>query len=95
MQLLGWPPCTETIEDAMPTIFVIFGFRFMFYSNDHTPIHVHVVKGGAHAKFTLFPVEPVSNEGLKPSELRMVRAIIEENRDRIAEHWNMFFNTIR
>ncbi|WP_317576164.1 DUF4160 domain-containing protein [Segatella copri] len=26
----------------MPTIFIFFGFRFMFYSNDHEPIHVHV-----------------------------------------------------
>ena len=24
----------------MPTIFILFGFRFMFYANDHDPIHV-------------------------------------------------------
>ncbi|WOZ80982.1 DUF4160 domain-containing protein [Segatella hominis] len=30
----------------MPTIFIFFGFRFMFYSNDHEPIHVHVIKDG-------------------------------------------------
>lgn len=29
----------------MHTIFILFGFRFMFYANDHEPIHVHVVKG--------------------------------------------------
>ena len=28
----------------MPTIFILFGFRFMFYANDHEPIHVHVIK---------------------------------------------------
>ena len=37
----------------MPTIFIIFGFRFMFYANDHEPIHVHVIKGGAKAKFLI------------------------------------------
>jgi len=37
----------------MPTIFFI---RFMFYANDHEPIHVHVVKGNISAKFSLFPV---------------------------------------
>ena len=21
----------------MPTLFILFGFKFMFYSNDHTP----------------------------------------------------------
>lgn len=30
----------------MPTIFIFFGFRFMFYSNDHTPVHVHIIKDG-------------------------------------------------
>ena len=32
----------------MPTLFTVFGFRFMFYSNDHEPIHIHVLKGGAN-----------------------------------------------
>lgn len=30
----------------MPTIFKLFGFAFLFYANDHEPIHAHVVKGG-------------------------------------------------
>ena len=40
----------------MPTIFIVLGFRFMFYSNDHEPIHVHVTKGGANEKFSISPV---------------------------------------
>lgn len=54
----------------MPTIFILFGFRFLFYANDHEPIHVHVVKGDVHAKFSIFPVRLVENNGLKPSEIR-------------------------
>ncbi len=34
----------------MPTIFMFFGFRFLFYSNDHEPIHVHITKDGCEAK---------------------------------------------
>nr|DAL18163.1 MAG TPA_asm: protein of unknown function (DUF4160) [Caudoviricetes sp.] len=79
----------------MPTIFILFGFRFMFYANDHEPIHVHVVKGGASAKFTLFPVELVRNNGLKPSEIKLVESLIDENQEIIAEHWNRFFNKTR
>ena len=30
----------------MPTVFTIFGLRFMFYSDDHEPVHVHVVRAG-------------------------------------------------
>ncbi len=76
----------------MPTIFIFFGFRFMFYSNDHEPIHIHVVKGSISAKFKLFPVELVENNGLKSSELKLVESVIEENQEIIAEHWNEFFN---
>lgn len=76
----------------MPTIFKLFGFIFMFYSNDHEPIHVHVVKGNQRAKFRISPVELVENNGLTKSELKMVEAIIEENQEIIAEHWNKFFN---
>ena len=39
----------------MPQLFTLFGLRFMFYSNDHEPIHVHVVKGGAEARFQVQP----------------------------------------
>ncbi len=39
----------------MPTIFTLYGYRFMFYSNDHEPIHVHAIKGNSRAKFDLFP----------------------------------------
>ncbi len=76
----------------MPTIFILFGFRFMFYANDHEPIHVHVSKGGTTAKFSIFPVKLVKNDGLKPSEIKLVESIIEENQEIIMEHWNKFFN---
>ena len=81
----------------MPTIFILFGFRFMFYANDHEPIHVHVIKGKGNvsAKFTLFPVTLVKNNGLKSSELKLVESIIEENQEIIAEHWNKFFNNAK
>lgn len=76
----------------MPTIFIIFGFRFMFYANDHTPIHVHVIKDGNSAKYSIYPVELIENKGFKRQELRLIEAIIEENEDTIAKHWDMFFN---
>ncbi|MBR0239817.1 MAG: DUF4160 domain-containing protein [Bacteroidales bacterium] len=76
----------------MPTVFIVFGFTFKFYSNDHQPLHIHVLKDGHKAKYSLFPVRLVENQGLKPSELKLVESIIEENQELIAEHWNRFFN---
>lgn len=57
----------------MPTLFIFLGVRFCFYSNDHAPIHIHVVKGDISAKFNVLPeVLLVENRGLKVSELKIV-----------------------
>ena len=80
------------ILELMPTIFILFGFRFFFFANDHEPIHVHVEKGNNKAKFSLFPVALVENHGLKAAEIKMAESVIEENVEVISEHWNRFFN---
>ena len=76
----------------MPTVFILFGFVFKFYSNDHEPLHIHVLKDGHKAKFSLFPVRLVENQGLKPTEVKIVESIIKEKRMDIVECWNRFFN---
>jgi hypothetical protein len=81
----------------MPTIFIFFGLRFVFFSNDHEPVHVHVIKGqGANYENAVFQVLPkiflLKNNGLKPNELKLAEMVIEENRDIIIERWNNFFN---
>lgn len=80
----------------MPELLRLFGLRFLFFANDHAPLHVHVFKGkgpkAENAKFTLFPVELVENHGLTNSELKLAEAVIEENSELFAERWNEFFN---
>ncbi len=77
----------------MPTVFVLFGFRFMFYSNDHLPIHIHAVKGEACAKFRVVPDVCLEESiGLKPAELKLLETVVEENSEVIIERWNAFFN---
>jgi hypothetical protein len=51
-----------------------------------------VLKDGHKAKFSIFPVNLVDNQGFKPAEIKLVESIIEENQEIIAEHWNRFFN---
>ena len=75
----------------MPTLFYLFGFRFMFYSNDHEPIHVHVIKDEHEAKFRVDPVQLIENNGLKSSELRLAESVIEENKEIIINRWNEYF----
>jgi len=83
-------------DKDMPTIFSFFGLRFMFFSNDHEPVHVHVVKGkGSIKEYAIFQVVPeidmIENNGLSKQELRLAEMIIEENSDTIQDRWKTFF----
>ena len=80
----------------MPVVFVFFGMRFVFFSNDHEPIHIHVIKGKGRikesAKFQVVPeVKLLENNGLQHNELKMAEMVIEENIDVITESWNKYF----
>ena len=76
----------------MPTLFTIEGFRFFFYSNDHTPIHVHVQHGGGEAAFEVGE-EIVLREsvGMKIQELRTAEDIVQNHRVEIEEKWHETF----
>ncbi|MDR1406342.1 MAG: DUF4160 domain-containing protein [Prevotellaceae bacterium] len=41
----------------MPTIYEYLGFIFKFYSNEHYPIHVHVIRGELESIFDLVIVD--------------------------------------
>ena len=76
----------------MPTLFIIFGFRFMFYSNDHTPIHIHVIKDRCEAKYNVETVELVFSHGFKRHDLSLIESIVLENKEVIIERWHSYFN---
>jgi hypothetical protein len=76
----------------MPTVLIIFGYRFFFYSNEHDPIHIHIEKDSKTAKFNLSPIELVKNSKFNASELKEIRNIIEENVVIMKSKWNEYFN---
>lgn len=65
--------------------------RFFFWSNDHEPIHVHISKGDAEAKFNVVNVELIENYGFKKNELRLIASLIEENKEVIIARWKEYF----
>lgn len=79
----------------MPTVFSQDGFRFFFYSNEgdpREPVHVHVRKGGAEAKFWLRPFVSVGDSvGFGARELRDVARIVAARRDEIERAWDEYF----
>ena len=77
----------------MPTVFTKEGFRFFFYSNEHTPIHIHVQKGGGEAVFDIEPtVQLRESVGLKLAELRRAEELAIEQHSAIIKHWNDYFS---
>lgn len=77
----------------MPTIFEIFGLRFFFFSGDHAPIHVHVVKGDDDAKIAIIPeIKLVYNNGLKVGDLRKALQLAEMYKSEIIDAWNKYFD---
>lgn len=75
----------------MPTIFEIFGLRFFFYSDEHRPIHVHVVKGDDDAKIQIEDeVKLVYNHGLKAQDLKRALELAEMYKEDIINTWNEY-----
>lgn len=79
----------------MPVLFRHKGYRFFFYSNEGNPLeplHIHVRRGEAVAKFWLEPdVTLAESYGLSSSELRELMDIAEQNKKLIKRYWNELF----
>jgi hypothetical protein len=78
----------------VPTILLINGFRFFFFSADgNEPIHVHVKKGGGDGKVWLEPeLKPAYLIDFTAQEEKQIMKIVEENRKLIIKKWNEYFD---
>lgn len=80
----------------MPVVFRFKGYRFFFYSNEgdpREPLHIHVHKGNAVAKFWLEPEASVAESyGMSAHELRELLNVAIEHRKEIERYWNEHFN---
>ena len=73
----------------MPTIFRKDGFRFFFCSNDHEPVHVHVMHSGGEAVFNVREVvELRESVSMKVRDLARAQELAEENRELIISKWH-------
>lgn len=76
----------------MPTLLVVEGLRFSFFSGDGVePPHVHVSKGGAAGKIWLRPVRVEYAYGFNRSELRRIRELCAEHEALFLERWHEYF----
>lgn len=76
----------------MPTILRNKGFRFFFYTNDHSPPHIHIEKDKNTAKFSLEPVELLKSKGFNAHEINSIRKLVIEYKELFKSKWNEHFN---
>ena len=87
--------------EYMPKIFEYFGFIFYFYSNEHEPIHVHVIHGGKESIFDLIIVngdlsevrvrDKKGAEPLPEKDKKTAEEFISKYYKNIIEKWVKFF----
>lgn len=78
----------------MPTALRFGPFRFFFYAGDgNEPIHMHVERDDAEAKFWLEPIRLERSQGFTRNELRQIERIIEDHLEVLLESWNEFFGS--
>jgi hypothetical protein len=77
----------------MPTILIVQGFRFFFYSNENDePIHIHVQKADSIGKIWLMPEVKVAYfKGFNNTDTRAIMQIIKENNSLLIQKWNEYF----
>jgi len=77
----------------MPTILLVRGWRFFFYSNERNePIHIHCQKAEKECKYWLdrdgFDVREAFSSGMNRKDKRDVKKIIFEYFEFIESEWD-------
>lgn len=76
----------------MPTLLVVFGYRFYFFLNEHRPIHVHIKAKSGKAKIELEPeVRVVYSKGLKDQELSKAIELCNMYKEEFVAAWHKRF----
>lgn len=80
----------------MPTIFQHKGYRVFFFANEgnpREPIHVHIRKGEAVAKFWVEPeVSLAESYAMNARELKELEMMVVAQQNIIKEKWYEFFS---
>ena len=79
----------------MPTVLLVEGWRFFFYSDERNePMHVHVRKAEKECKYWIdsegFDIREQYAYNMNQRDKRQVRRIIFEHFDSLVTAWNDF-----
>jgi hypothetical protein len=74
----------------MVTVHRAYGFRFVIFTNDHSPPHVHVLGQGGVAKILLTGIEGVTLDwaaGIGRGDLRRLMREARSEREKLVAMW--------
>lgn len=75
----------------MVTVHKAMGFRFVIFTNDHSPPHVHIVGHGGEAKVTLDGPNGLELDwviGINRGDIRALMMEVQTQRNALLEAWN-------
>ena len=75
----------------MPTVLRIEGFRFFFFSDEHSPQHIHIEKGDGYARIELESLKITDSYSLNSKELKKLRGLVKENNKQLIKAWDEYF----
>ena len=75
----------------MPTLLIYEGLKFLFYSNEHEPKHIHVMKGGDFAKIELTTFKVIDCY-MKPKDVKKALMVLEIHNSEFERKWDEYFN---
>jgi len=75
----------------MPTVLRIDGFRFFFFSDEHTPEHIHIEKGDCYARIEIESLKVTDSYNLNSKELKKLVSLVTKNKDKLKGKWNEYF----
>ena len=75
----------------MPTILTIYGFRFFFYSNEESRMHVHVEAQGREIKIWLDTLEVAQNNGVPQHDVTRILKLVRSYEKVIKKAWISHF----
>jgi uncharacterized membrane protein YcaP (DUF421 family) len=76
-----------TVLVDVRTVLRVTGYRFIIFTNDHLPPHVHAKQAEGGAKINLNPIEITEHFKLNQRQLREIEEIVQEYQDYWVEQW--------
>jgi len=75
----------------VPTVLKIDGFRFFFFSDEHTPEHIHIEKGDSYIMIEIESLKVTNSYNINGKDTKKLVKLVAEHKDKLKEAWNEYF----